>query len=86
MADAADSEIEYSPLCGWVTRDGVTVQVHIFRSAGTSDEWTLEVVDQVGTSTVWKELFPDDQSAFEDFERAASEDGMRSFSLQQHLH
>ena len=35
-----DQKIEDSPLGGSVTRDGVTVQVHIYRFAGSGDEWT----------------------------------------------
>ena len=33
--DIEDREIEYSPLTGSVTRDGVTVDVKIYRFAGT---------------------------------------------------
>jgi hypothetical protein len=40
-----DRELEFSPLSGWMTRDGVTVQVHIYRFADTDEGWTLEVVD-----------------------------------------
>jgi hypothetical protein len=40
-----DREIEYSPLSGRLTHDGVTVDVKIYRFAGTDDLWQLEVVD-----------------------------------------
>uniref|UniRef100_UPI00226A2C91 hypothetical protein n=1 Tax=unclassified Methylobacterium TaxID=2615210 RepID=UPI00226A2C91 len=73
-------------LGGRITRDGCTVQVHIYRFAGTDDEWTLEVVDHEGGHTVWKETFSDDQEAYEAFERAVAEDGIRSFADSPGLH
>ncbi|KQO59232.1 hypothetical protein ASF24_13815 [Methylobacterium sp. Leaf86] len=75
-----DRELEHSPLGGPITRDGHTVTVHIYRFAGTEDVWTLEVVGQDGGSLVWTETFTDDVGAYEAFERAVAEDGIRSFS------
>ncbi|WP_461223513.1 hypothetical protein [Methylobacterium sp. CM6247] len=75
-----DRELEHSPLGGPITRDGHTVTVHIYRFAGTEDVWTLEVVGQDGGSLVWTETFTDDVGAYEAFERALAEDGIRSFS------
>lgn len=80
MAIIPDREIEQSSLGGRITRDGYSVQVHIYRFAGTDEEWTLEVVDHEGASTVWDETFADDQDAYEAFERAVAEDGIRSFA------
>lgn len=79
MATIPDREIEFSPLGGRVTRDGCTVQVHIYRFAKSNDEWTLEVVDHDDGHTVWEDTFPDDQEAYEAFEQALKEDGIRSF-------
>ena len=39
-----DWEIETSPLCESVTRDGMTVRVKIYRLRG--EGWSLEVIDQ----------------------------------------
>jgi len=64
-----DRELEFSPLSGRVTRDGVTVQVHIYRFAGTDEGWTLEVVDHEDGSTVWKGAFDTDVEAYDAFER-----------------
>lgn len=75
-----DREIESSALGGPISRDGFTVTLHIYRFAGTDDEWTLEVIDHEGGSTVWDELFDDDQDAYEAFERAVAEDGIQSFA------
>jgi hypothetical protein len=80
MASIPDREIEFSPLGGRVTRNGCTVQVHIYRFADTDEEWTLEVVDHDDGHTVWEETFTDDQEAYEAFEQALVEDGIRSFS------
>lgn len=51
---AADDalEIEYSPLCGDITRDGVTVRVDIYRLTDEPRGWALEVIDHEGASTV----------------------------------
>ncbi|MCJ2081211.1 hypothetical protein [Methylobacterium sp. J-090] len=78
--NAADRDLEMSPLGGAISRDGLTVKVYIYRFAGTADTWTLEVVDREGCSTVWELRFPDDLEAYEAFERAIAEDGIRSFS------
>jgi hypothetical protein len=74
-----DRELEFSPLGGHVTRHGITVEVHIHRSADTEDEWTLEVVGPAGRHTVWEQTFADDQEALQAFERAVAVDGMRPF-------
>jgi hypothetical protein len=52
-----DSEIENSPLCGAVSRDGFTVRVEIYRLVEGDKSWTLEVVDHEGGSTVWDDRF-----------------------------
>jgi hypothetical protein len=74
-----DREIEYSPLSGRLTHDGVTVDVKIYRFAGTDDLWQLEVVDHNNWSTVWDEQFPTAQDAYQAFNEAVEEDGMASF-------
>jgi hypothetical protein len=79
MATIPDRKIEFSPLGGHVTRDGCTVQVHIYRFAESDDDWTLEVVDHEDGHTVWEDTFSDDQTAYEAFEYALNEDGIRSF-------
>ncbi|CAO4137212.1 hypothetical protein [Methylorubrum extorquens] len=75
-----DRELELSPLSGRVTRDGVTVQVHIYRFADADEGWTLEVVDHEDGSTVWDGLFDTDVEAYEAFERCLREDGIRTFT------
>jgi len=52
MHDEDDPEIEYSPLCEEVTRDGLTVRVQIYRLKNGDSGWSLEVIDQEGASTI----------------------------------
>lgn len=74
-----DRELEHSRLSGLFTREGITVEVQIYRFAGTAEAWTLEVVDQEGGSTVWTENFFTDQAAHKAFLHAVEVDGMGQF-------
>ena len=60
-----DPEVEFSPLCQFVTSEGITVRVVIFRVSELDSRWSLEVVDQSDASTVWDDLFDTDDEAFE---------------------
>ena len=73
-----DFKIIESPLSTSVTQDGMTIRVHIYRGE-KEDGWTLEVVDQLGGSTVWQEIFASDVDALEEVKRAIAEDGIASF-------
>ena len=79
MHDEDDPEIEYSPLCEEVTRDGLTVRVQIYRLKNGDSGWSLEVIDQENASTVWDELFPTDQGAFAEFYQTLETEGIQSF-------
>lgn len=72
---AQDPKIVLSPLSGKVTKDGITVDVQIYRLEN-GKEWCLEVVDEEGTSTVWEDLFPTDQLAHTEFRRVLDEEGI----------
>jgi hypothetical protein len=80
MTDDDSPEIEYSPLCERVTRDGVTVRVEIYRLVGRGEGWSLEVVDQQGGSTVWDDTFGNDEDAHAEFYRTLELEGIRSFA------
>jgi hypothetical protein len=59
-----DRDFEHSPLSGSFSRDGETVDVEIYRYAGTQDPWQLVVIDlSSGGCTAWKEAFATDQEA-----------------------
>jgi hypothetical protein len=60
------AEIIYSPHSGSFDHGGQTVEVCIFRLEGES-EWTLEVIDKEGNSTVWNEPFANDEVAWKGF-------------------
>ena len=70
--------IVHSGLSGIVSRDDVTVEVLIYRIE-SEPQWSLEVVNNAGTSIVWDDLFARDEDAFADFERTVAEEGMRAF-------
>ena len=73
-----DRQLEHSPLSGLFTREGITVEVLIYRFANVADAWSLEVVDQEGGSTIWTEGFLTDQAAYAAFLHAVDEGGMSS--------
>jgi len=72
-----DFRIVESPLSTSVTQDGMTIEVHIYRGE-KDDGWTLEVVDQLGGSTVWEEIFASDVDALEEVKRTIAEEGLAS--------
>ena len=73
-----DPNLVRSGLSGLVTKDRVTVEVEIYR---LEDEpgWSLEVVNDKGTSIVWNDLFSSDRDAYDEFLRTAAEEGMSTF-------
>ena len=80
MSDNDTPEIESSPLCRSVTREGITVRVEIYRLAGRDEGWSLEVIDQGGRSTVWDDTFANDQDAYAEFSRTLESEGIRALA------
>jgi hypothetical protein len=74
-----DPEIESSPLSRSVTHDDIAVRVEIYRPAGNDDGWSLEVVNDEGTSTVWDDLFATDIEAFAEFQKTLDTEGIQAF-------
>ena len=56
----------------------MAVDVQIYRLE-TEPGWTLEVVNQTGTSTVWETVFETDEEANQAFEIALDEEGIETF-------
>jgi hypothetical protein len=81
MHDENYLEIEYSPLCEEVTRDGLTVRVQIYRHKTGNEGWSLEVVDHEGASTVWDDLFETDHEALAEFSRTLEAEGIQPFLM-----
>ena len=79
MPDDDDVSIEYSPLSGDVCRDGITLQVQIYRIAGSKDGWSLEVTDHTGASTVWQGTFATPEDAYREFSRTLESEGPAGF-------
>ncbi len=73
-----DRNIVYSGLSRKVTKDGVTVEVVIFRLEHEAT-WSLQVVDSASTSNVWDDRFATDEAAYAEFERTVAKEGMRTF-------
>jgi hypothetical protein len=76
-----ETKLIMSRLSRTITRDGITVEVHIVRSEG-APEWSLEVVDDEGASTVWEDTFATEQDALNEVFQTIAVDGMSSFLRQ----
>ena len=63
---------------GAFQRDGITVEVAIYRLEEEEMEWSLEVIDEHGNSTVWDETFVSDDAAWNAFMEAINEEGIAS--------
>ena len=64
----------YSPLNGHFTEDGVSVEVLII-SSDLDPAWSLEVINDIGSSTVWDNQFETDRQAYAAFRRVVEEEG-----------
>jgi len=80
-----EQQYEFSEFSGQFVDDGVVVVIGIYRPAGTNADWTLEVVDQEGYTTIWDDSFATDREAFEEFLATIQRDGIRSV-LEQSIH
>jgi uncharacterized protein len=69
-----DPKIIDSKYSGTFTRDGLTVEVCIYRLEDT--KWTLEVVDREGNSIVWESEFETDAAAHAEFLRSVEIEGL----------
>ncbi|TCU53753.1 hypothetical protein EDF58_1103 [Novosphingobium sp. PhB57] len=73
-----DPPIIDSPHSQTFIQDGVTLRVVIFKLE-EDEGWTLEVVNEAGTSTVWEEPFDSDMTALNAFKRAVEQEGIEAF-------
>lgn len=69
-----DPKIINSKHSGKFTRDGITVEVCIYRLE--TSKWTLEVVDKEGTSIVWDGEFETDDDAHAEFLASVDAEGL----------
>jgi uncharacterized protein len=70
-----------SDLSGRVTKDGLSVDVEIYRLA-IDPKWFLEVIDHAGGSTVWDDPFESDEDALAAFHAVLVDEGIETFSGQ----
>lgn len=69
----------FSTLSNRITRDGITVDVQIYR--GRDEEgWLLEVVDHLGGSTIWEDRFSTDAEAYQEAMATIESEGIGSFA------
>jgi uncharacterized protein len=73
----SDPRIIHSALSRTLREAGTEVRVEIYRLETT--EWSIEVIDATGTSTVWDDLFPTDQAALDEAMKTINEEGIRTF-------
>jgi len=67
-----------SPLSQKISRDGMTLDIQIYR--GENDPvWILEVIDQEGGSTVWEETFQTEQDALNEVFQTIASEGIGCF-------
>ena len=73
-----DPNILISGLSRKFSQDGVDFRIEIYRLEHDPN-WTLEVVDEDGTSTVWDDLFQTDQEALDEALKTIQEEGPSAF-------
>jgi hypothetical protein len=78
MQQEEDPVVITSPLSRKVTKNGITVDVQIYRLEHET-QWGLEVVNAANTSTCWEEPFPTDEAAYQEFCRTIETEGMLTF-------
>ncbi len=71
-------ELIESSLCRSIEQAGVRLTINIVRIA-TERGWSLEVVNEHGTSTVWDNLFPTDRDAHTAFRDVLAQEGVEAF-------
>ena len=77
MTDDQCSDLIRSDLENTRTEGKYSVEIRIYRSAGT--QWFLELVAGDGHSTLWEEVFESDDAAFGEAILAIREEGIQSF-------
>ena len=79
MTASDDYPIVHSSLERRITRDGVSLDVQVYRGKDQAG-WLLEIVDHLGGSTVWEDTFPSDEAALAEAMETIDRDGAASFA------
>lgn len=75
--DTEGMNLVYSPHCQLYVHEGVSLEVQIYR--GPEGGWSLEVVNEDDTSTVWNDPFDSDDAAWAEFLRTLDDEGLGAF-------
>ena len=73
-----DPEVITSGLSMSYSSHGVVLDIEICRMEDES-EWSLEIVNEEGTSTVWDDLFESDEAALAEAIKAIEKEGVFAF-------
>ena len=73
-----DPEIEISKQSQIISSGGKNLSVEIYRIKDTLN-WSLEIVDEKGNSTVWDDLFASDKDAITEARKAILEETTEAF-------
>jgi hypothetical protein len=73
-----DPNIVDSGLSQRITVDGHELKIEIYRLEHDT-QWSLEIVDEDDTSTVWDNLFDTDQGALDAALKVVNEEGLSGF-------
>jgi hypothetical protein len=73
----SEPKLIQSALSRTIREDGTEVRIDIYRLETT--DWSLEVVDETGTSTVWDDSFSTDQAALDEALKTIREEGIKTF-------
>ena len=73
----SDLKLIQSALSRTIREDGTEVRIDIYRLETT--DWSLEVVDETGTSTVWDDRFSTDKAALDEALKTIREEGIKHF-------
>ncbi len=69
-------EVQVSPLSQYLSAGGKSVRVEICR--GDVGGWTLEVIDEFGTSTIWDDEFDTEAAALNEAKSTIREERIES--------
>lgn len=73
-----DPNLVASGLSQRITVEGHELQIEIYRLEG-EPKWSLEVIDEGATSSVWDDLFDTDQEALDEALKVIDEEGLSAF-------
>ena len=78
MMPMTDPNIVYSGLSRKISVDGHQFHIEIYRLEEDA-KWTLEAIDDEGTSTVWDDQFDTDQAALDELLTDIEKQGIATF-------